>query len=1126
MARTIQITAFHLVVALLMAAAVGCTKGGDAVDRTQPNLVDKDLFEGEWWVTQTVIDANADATGVTYTGDTGRDLALDGGGSFPLGRIRWVIDQHFLFAFRSYELVSGSNPDGSDETFRGQPLAAFAIADHVDIRPQYNEITGETRNIIEENTEDRRWFERDFMRVDWSENHVKSFSFPGELSALGGWTIEPGAFFIQDGSSHCTTLGEEEGDDEVCSFPPSWEPQFVTVGDDPNYRFADDWPEGSEDVTHYMSFVTFLSMSPGELCITAGGATCQTLSVPARLAFLRVPPNHEYAAAVQTYDEFDRFGVFRTEQRTYIGAQNQDTLRRCDRNEDCGTGGFCNPESNTCEGGLGDDFGETDSLGFLRPRHNFFVDSWTDQECSADWECDGRFGDGPRVGGSVCDPRARKCTIPMRDRTLRELKDGPGSVAYYLNEGFPAHLVHPAMEVVADWNEVFMRGWRATRGAALPNYDSARIDCQSQDPTRYCFCGSPDVVDGTCKGRYDAFTSPAEWASRGVEAPYDCYVENAEFDEPASPTSFDDYPLPQAHRYAFVGDECLFVLRANTCDWYRTDASQRCEDVVDDEGEPVEWQQLGDLRYQFYNYIDQLARFGGVSSLRVDPTNGELITANANFSSFAVESRATMALEFFPVLRCANETLGCDAGDQAAAERYLSGENLREYFSNLGRTEHPAGLAASGSDGFSVDDTSRPALPVNVNAALRQVVDRAEDRIERLRGSEGRAQILSDRMRRLEGTSIERNLMGSLGVDGYESLNRHFDHGQDYVFGLTPQTSIYDPQVLDQVSPFRGPGFLRSLHAGQDAEAELSANNICFSTESIFRQRYMEYWAEAFRGRPPGEASIRMQQLYSRQVQYHEIGHSVGLRHNFGASLDRDNYGDGYFNLVFGESGSTALPLPRMDDYDLDDDGFVAGRSSTNTFPSSATRETNARASAPTTTCRARPWTTAATCPTRRGSAGTMSRRRSGTTSANAKYSPHRSRSSKPTTTDPSKASVGHMRLGEPGGSRTSVGKAVRLTPSAPTHASRARFRRASPSTSAVFRTHATSSRSKNVRAKPIAFARTSISTSKTSRTWRVIPRRASTAPSRRSTTSSAPTTEPTTSRGAPGSMLARVSAR
>ncbi len=904
--------------------SAGCTKGGPTANRVQPNLVDKDLFEGEWWVAQTVVDADADSTGPTWTGDMGwSDYAVDKGESGTVGRIRWVIDRDFLFAYRSFELVDGSNTDGESPEYRGQPLAAFEIMDHVDVRNQYNEITGETRNVVEENTDDRRWYERDFMRVDWSKNHVSSFFFAGEFEAMGSWSREPGDFFIQDGSSHCTG----EGDEQRCTFPESWQPQFITVGDDPAYRFASEWPEGTEDVTHYMSFVTFVNMSPGAGCILTSGAPCQTISVPHRLAFLRVPPDHQYAAATQSYEEFDQFGVFRTKQRTYVRADRDDVTRRCDRNIDCGIGGFCDTQRHVCAGGLGEDFGETDALAFLRPRLNFFEESLTDRACTVDWECDGRFDDTPGVAGSVCDRRVRKCTIPIRDRVPRQLADGPGAVVYHLNEGFPAHLVYPAMESMGAWNEVFMRGWRAARDRAIPAYEQVRIDCQTDDPTRYCFCGSPDDVGGNCRGKYDPFVSPDDWRALGVDDPYACHVENLEFQEPVTPISYGDYPLPQAYRYRFVGDECLFVLRTNTCDWHRTDASQSCEEVEDEAGDPVVWEQLGDIRYQFVNYIDQVNTFfGGVAYPMVDPTSGELIVSNSNISAIGIESMATTALEFFPVLRCAH-SLGCEPGDEDAAERYFSGENLRDYFSRLGRTEHPQGLAASGSDGFTIDDPSRPALPADVNGAFRAAMDRAQDRVERLYGQEGRAQVLSDRLRRLAGTSIEQKLMGSLGVDGADALNRHFDHGQSQVFGLTPQASIRDEDILDQISPFRGSGFARTLSAGSTAEEELSDRNICPLNESRYRSRYLEYWAEAFRGREPAEASIRMQQLQMRMVQLHELGHSVGLRHNFAASLDRDNYGDGYFNVVMGDSQDTSgdLPLPRLEDYDLDDDGFVAG---------------------------------------------------------------------------------------------------------------------------------------------------------------------------------------------------------
>ena len=54
----------------------------------------------------------------------------------------------------------------------GTVIAAYKILSHFDIRRSYNPVTGEDLNINEENTTDRPWYQRDYMRVDWSTNQV------------------------------------------------------------------------------------------------------------------------------------------------------------------------------------------------------------------------------------------------------------------------------------------------------------------------------------------------------------------------------------------------------------------------------------------------------------------------------------------------------------------------------------------------------------------------------------------------------------------------------------------------------------------------------------------------------------------------------------------------------------------------------------------------------------------------------------------------------------------------------------------------------------------------------------------------------------------------------------------
>ncbi len=229
-------------------ALAGCNQAGAKIDRVQTNLVAKSIFQGEWWYDRTAIGVNGDTALLTldfvFNGEMSwADMGLDKGQSGSIARIRWVIDQNYLFAYRSYETISGGNADGKSPDFRGQPLAVFKILAHVDVKQQYNPVTGETLNVTEENTTDRRWYDRTYMRVDWSQNLVTAFYDYTTVDIDGmGLKRESTPFFFQGGAHS--------------DFPTSWAPQFIRVADDQNYRFASEWPTDQQDAVHYMSFVT------------------------------------------------------------------------------------------------------------------------------------------------------------------------------------------------------------------------------------------------------------------------------------------------------------------------------------------------------------------------------------------------------------------------------------------------------------------------------------------------------------------------------------------------------------------------------------------------------------------------------------------------------------------------------------------------------------------------------------------------------------------------------------------------------------------------------------------------------------------------------------------------------
>jgi hypothetical protein len=908
----------------LLTLASSCSQEQAPISRVQTNLVEKSIFDGEWWYSSTAIDVSYDEAFVfnsanafaPFSGSMSTDYALDynrGGPnvlgtpaySFPIARVRFVIDEKFLFAYRSYELVSGGNDDSRAADFMGQPLAVFAIEDHVDTRKEYDDITGETSNVTVENTEDRKWYERKFIRVDWSRNLLEDFS-ANDVQANELFTAFRRAsipFFIQGGTHS--------------DFPKSYQPQFIRVGDDEDYARKDEWDDKDDDTVHYMSFVTQESWSPEGSCLTTGGV-CASATATMRNAFLRVPPNHEYAVLTETNNEFDRFGLFRSHQPSYArgGADKSVQRQHCTRDTDCGPGGACDTaqrraadcqaqgktntcrvEQNICIGGLTQDQGETDFLNFYVSRLNLYSDSLTDQGCQEDWECDGRYGavcdkDDPKlcVGteGSVCDLAAKRCTLPLDKRTVRP-------VSFHLTRDFPPYLVRRAFDAVGQWNEAMMRAQRATKGI-LP-FDQARcgatgndvcttdlakeaqVSCQNNDPTAYCFCGSPeDLGGGRCRQGYDPFERPEDAKARGIPNPYDCYIDGPA--DVMNPTRYEDYSREDAYSFQFKGKECVLTLQANSCD---RDAKKPCEE-------------LGDLRYHFISHLQHGgAGFGGVAQPLSDPKTGELVVSTATMASESIESIGTLAAQFFPVLR----------GD-VPEDTYFTGENVRGYYGRLGRVEHPVATVPSNSSGNEIKDDSRPTRD-EYDAAqnLQDRMQRAAAKISRLKGQEGRAATFSGRKAALRGKAIDNQLAGALN----EALKA--------------------PAPMNANGALKGNGTaldapLAELAEERQRRQAMSSRNMDVFEDALYNSQYYRYFADRFANRPIAEASLRMQQAYFRGVTLHELGHVLGLRHNFAASLDRNNYPDAYFKIA------VKSPLPNILEYDTppkggNDDGQIVG---------------------------------------------------------------------------------------------------------------------------------------------------------------------------------------------------------
>ena len=202
-----------LLIALVLAfSATACVEDIGEIDRTQANALHKADFRGAWYKLGAVTDMPA-SSGYGFVGYT----------NFG-GKVIFDIQEEVLVVYPFSEKVKDGDAKwhkrkirnywdaGKEKEFVevvvGNPIGLYPITSHFDIQRGYSAATGAQNNILEENTTDRPWYERKYMRVDWMGNtHADPFAFKnGEISVSpvdhyvqeheGG---DPNRFHMQDG---------------------------------------------------------------------------------------------------------------------------------------------------------------------------------------------------------------------------------------------------------------------------------------------------------------------------------------------------------------------------------------------------------------------------------------------------------------------------------------------------------------------------------------------------------------------------------------------------------------------------------------------------------------------------------------------------------------------------------------------------------------------------------------------------------------------------------------------------------------------------------------------------------------------------------------------------------------
>ncbi len=280
MSRLARATLTAMVATMVLSA---CAKERPPRSYVQPNIIAKADLEGQWYYIPTVIDINL-GSAVTFVGETSMDTAI----------IKWDIQEDVLYARLAYDRIANTDHRTADPNYKGDVMGAWRIQKQFDIIRDYNATTGEETNVIRESTE-RPWYEREFIRVDWSENLVSNWNLLWRRAV----TTDPINYFVNDPTNpHAPRIERnEKGEANYISIVNK---VLVT----PDMRDLEGWD--------------FMGLSKMPDCFFYGSlSSCTSTEVTVRHAFWKLDPDHEYEPLEYSQKDMDDYGFFTVERKFY-----------------------------------------------------------------------------------------------------------------------------------------------------------------------------------------------------------------------------------------------------------------------------------------------------------------------------------------------------------------------------------------------------------------------------------------------------------------------------------------------------------------------------------------------------------------------------------------------------------------------------------------------------------------------------------------------------------------------------------------------------------------------------------------------------------------------------------------
>ncbi len=862
------------VLCLVLVAA--CGKERAPIDRVQPFALQKAHFVGadfqdpaddpEFWFQATLVDVGYGAA---------QDGLFTSTYAQPISRIRWEITEGYLIGRLAYERIEGTDGKGVGGPVQdGVVVAVFPIVSHFDVTNAYNSTTGEQLNILEENASDRPWNEREYLRVDFSRNeNTDSYDFDmlSMVGIYGGVVYEPLAYFVDDPTNpDAPHFDLENGYFDVT-----------------NKAFA---KPGVVDLSHLGWGIDSFPACFLDADFFGGSApsgSCNPVELTIRMSFRKVVDS-DYEPVEWDGYRFQAFGGFTTDRHGYAR-----------------------------------DYGMTDALWhrFLS-RYQIWerTHAYEDAEAMTGWtpcytpettpygadphrdeNADGTEDECSKVGaGSRCDPFRQRCTLPYTKRT-------PITIPWYYASGsVPGYF--DATELAShEWDVALRTAVRTAQYTECLAVGGA--DCASKFPM---YQGQQDENDDAVVLALevdDCRHQRAYKELKGDEAACKAVAADVAKKRGYSMGVVSIAQMPEmivlCHSPVEAGDPAAcgqprLPSGMTAADCYDAwTAGDRETLVTCDEALNV---RRGDLRYNQVNVLPdpQVPSPWGIMVDSKDPLSGETVASSINVWSYVNDLWARGVIDrlrfIHGELKASEITEGTDVADWAMAAEAASGGGTLPKLTADDRQRMLAEF--SHASGHSHDAEAVVASPVTVDPATLEAARVLNDQFKGVMASSDRSSSMTPvylaRAEQARGTEFEAQLLTHAVREhsGTESM---------------PLTGT----ALDLTSPLRGgnPTVLRELQRLQDnALAERGACILRQADAPLGLAPLADILQAKFGAFDPAaskdvqeDRAAKMQRYVAERAQYsvvaHEMGHSMGHRHNFVSSSDAWNYRAQYWQL-------------------------------------------------------------------------------------------------------------------------------------------------------------------------------------------------------------------------------------